>query len=81
MQHYSQPTSEQRYQIYALRKKGHLMTEIAQIIGVHKSTVSRELQRNVGGRGYRPKQAHALALQRRDEKVRFGIEESIWQRV
>ena len=57
------------------------MTEIAQVIGVHKSTVSRELRRNTGGRGYRPKQAHALALQRRDEKVRFCIEERTWQRV
>jgi len=57
------------------------MTEIADVIGVHKSTVSRELRRNTGGRGYRPKQAHQLALQRRDEKVRFGIQESTWQRV
>ena len=52
------------------------MTEIADVIGVHKSTVSRELRRNTGGRGYRPKQAHQLALLRRDEKVRFGIQES-----
>lgn len=81
MQHYSQLTSEQRYQIYALKKKDHTMTEIAHVIGVHKSTVSRELRRNAGGRGYRPKQAHELALQRRDEKVRFGIKESTWQRV
>ena len=71
MQHYSQLTSEQRYQIYALKKKEHTMTEIADVIGVHKSTVSRELRRNTGGRGYRPKQAHQLALLRRDEKVRF----------
>ena len=81
MQYYSQLTSEQRYQIYALRKQGHTMTEIARVIEVHKSTVSRELQRNTGARGYRPKQAHELALQRRDEKVRFGIQESTWQRV
>lgn len=81
MQYYSQLTSEQRYQIYALRKTEHTMAEIGQVVGVHKSTVSRELRRNTGGRGYRPKQAHRLALQRRDEKVRFGIPESTWQRV
>ena len=81
MQHYSQLTSEQRYQIYALKKKGHTMTETAQVIGVHKSTVSRELKRNTGARGYRPKQAHELAQQRQDEKVRFVIEESTWRRV
>ena len=43
--------------------------------------MSRELQRNTGDRGYRPKQAHELALQRRDVKVHFSIEESTWQRV
>lgn len=57
------------------------MTEIARVIGVHKSTVSREIQRNTGSRGYRPKQAHESALQRREDKVRFGIEEGTWQRV
>ena len=81
MQYYSQLTSEQRYQIYALLKKNHTQRDIADIIGVHKSTISREIRRNSGGRGYRPKQAHDKALQRREEKVRFGILESTWQRV
>jgi len=49
MKIYTQLTSEQRYQIYALLKKNHTQTDIAQIIGVHKSTVSRELKRNTGG--------------------------------
>lgn len=81
MESYTQLTREQRYQIYALNKKGHNQTEIAAVVGVHKSTISRELQRNSGGRGYRPKQAHRLALQRRDEKLRFCITEQTWQRV
>jgi transposase, IS30 family len=81
MQHYSQLTSEQRYQIYALLKKEHSQSEIAEIVGVHKSTISRELRRNSGGRGYRPIQAHRKALERREDKVRFGISESTWQRV
>jgi len=81
MENYTQLTSEQRYQIYALLKKNHTQTDIAGIVGVHKSTISREIRRNTGGRGYRAKQAHAMALQRRDEKVRFGILESTWQRV
>jgi len=81
MQHYTQLTSEQRYQIYALLKKEHSQSEISQIVGVHKSTISRELKRNTGGRGYRPKQAHNKALQRREEKVWFGISEASWQRV
>ena len=41
-------------------------TEIAAVIGKHKSTVSRELKRNKGQRGYRPKQAHHKALGRRN---------------
>ena len=81
MQHYSQLTSEQRYQIYALLKKNHTQTDISRVVGVHKSTISREIRRNTGKRGYRPKQAHAMALQRRDDNVRVRILESTWQRV
>ena len=42
---------EQRYQIEALNRNGTSQTKIAAIIGVNKSTVSRELQRNTGKRG------------------------------
>ena len=62
---YTQLTQYQRYQIYALLKREHNQTEIAQTIGVHKSTISRELKRNRGHRGYRPKQAHCKAINRR----------------
>ncbi len=61
---YTQLTQEQRYQISALLKIGHNRTEIATVIGKHKSTISRELSRNKGQRGYRPKQAHRRALNR-----------------
>ena len=37
METYSQLTSEQRYQIYALLKNQHSQSEIAATIGVHKS--------------------------------------------
>ena len=63
---YTQLTQEQRYQIYALLKMDHNRTEIAEVIGAHKSTVSRELCRNCGLRGYRPKQAQRKALDRRN---------------
>jgi transposase, IS30 family len=69
MRTYHQLTQEQRYQIYALKKTGHSGTEIAEVIGVHKATVSRELRRNRGERGYRPQQAHKLALERRSKAV------------
>ena len=61
MRKYTQLTQEQRYQIYAFLKAGFLQTEIASEIGVHKSTISREIKRNRGKRGYRPKQAHLMA--------------------
>lgn len=67
MRTYHQLTQEQRYQIYALLKMGHPQSQIAACLGVHKSTISRELRRNRGQRGYRPKQAHGLALQRRQQ--------------
>lgn len=40
------------------------ITQIAELLGRHKSTISRELRRNKGFRGYRPKQACELALKR-----------------
>ncbi len=65
MRTYKQLTQEQRYFIYQLNKIDFTQTEIASEIGVHKSTVNRELKRNIGGKGYRPKQAHHKALERR----------------
>jgi transposase, IS30 family len=65
MSTYKQLTQEQRYCIYQLNKIDFNQTEIALEIGVDKSTVSRELKRNTGGRGYRPQQAHHKALERR----------------
>jgi len=67
---YTQLTQEQRYQIHALLKMEHQQTEIAESLGVHKSTVSRELRRNKGLRGYRPKQAHQKAMSRRNHSRR-----------
>jgi IS30 family transposase len=70
MRTYTQLTQTQRYQIYALKKMGHQQTEISKFIGVDKSTISRELKRNQGLRGYRPKQAHNLAMNRRKQGQR-----------
>ena len=65
MRKYTQLTQGQRYQIYAFLKAGFLQTQIASEIGVHKSTISREIRRNRGKKGYRPKQANLLAGNRR----------------
>jgi len=45
-------TCEQRSQIYALLQSGHSQAHIARTIGVDPSTISRELVRNAGTRGY-----------------------------
>ncbi len=81
MMRYTQLTREQRYQIQALMKAGKNQTEIAEIVGVHKSTISRELRRNTGLRGYRPEQAHQFCLQRRADKIRPRIPPETWRRV
>ena len=47
MRNYSQLTLEKRYGIYSLLKTDHTQSKIAEVIGVHKSTISRELIRNV----------------------------------
>lgn len=80
MKPYTQLTQEQRYQIYALKKMGHTQMEIAQVLEVNRSTICRELQRNTGERGYRPKQAHEKAVERRSKaQPRLGMED--WERV
>lgn len=77
---YTQLTQVQRYQIYALLKTEHSQSKIAVVVGVHKSTVSREIRRNKGKRGYRPKQAHRKALRRR-QKAKPRIQADIWEMV
>ena len=62
---YQQLTYEQRCQISVLKKRGCTQREMAETIGVSQSTVSRELARNTGGKGYRHKQAQEKTMQRR----------------
>lgn len=67
LMNYNQLTENERYQIYALKKAGHNQQQIAEIIGRSPSTISRELRRNAGLRGYRPQQAQRLTQTRRKE--------------
>lgn len=75
---YTHLTREERYQIYALKKAGHAQSEIAAVLERSPSTISRELARNHGRRGYRPKQAHFLAVGRRAVNAR-RIDDDTWQ--
>jgi len=65
MKKYTQITTEERYQIQAELKTGFSVSEIADHLGRDKSSIHRELNRNSGRRGYRPKQADIKALTRR----------------
>jgi integrase len=49
MKKYKQLTSGQRYQIYGLKQAGLKQSQIAEKVGVDKSTISREFRRNKGG--------------------------------
>jgi transposase, IS30 family len=78
MRPYTHLTQEQRYQISALLKGKIPQTRIAQIIGVHKSTISREVRRNRCTSRYFPAQAQRLALDRRRDKSVVRICTQTW---
>ena len=65
MKTYSQLSYEQRCQISLLNKMGSSQIMIAEAVGVSQPTVSRELKRNTGQRGYREKQAQSFSDERR----------------
>lgn len=78
---YTQLAREQRYQIKILMKAGHNQTQIAVLVGCHKSTISRELRRNRGQKGYRAYQADEMAYDRQCEAYRSRIAWETWQQV
>lgn len=75
---YTHLTQDERYQIYILKKAGHDQSAIAQIMNRSKSTISRELSRNSGARGYRPKQAQELSIGRQAKDNATTIHADTW---
>jgi transposase, IS30 family len=65
---YRRVTREDRLRIKDNLDAGLSKTEIADKLGFHKSTIGREISRNKGSRGYRPKQAHERAIAREQPK-------------
>ena len=65
MKHYRQLTQEERYQIAALKESGLSNTAIARDLKRSASTVSRELARNSGLKGYQASKAQKLSESRR----------------
>lgn len=79
---YKHLTEEERYQIDDLRREGFNQGEIAKKLGRSPSTLSRELKRNGGERGWRPRQAQRKAIARlvmRGETNASKISETSWQ--
>ena len=65
---YRRLREEDRHIIYRMRKAGNSQSDIAHALGFSQSAISKELSRNRGKRGYRPKQANDKALERQRSK-------------
>ena len=65
---YSRLCAADRKVIYNMNQAGKRQIDIALAIGCSQSTISKELARNKGQRGYRPKQAHCFAVTRQSSK-------------
>ena len=65
---YTHLTEEERYHIDELLRQGYPQMSIADELGRSASTISRELRRNRGQRGWRPRQACQKATFRLSER-------------
>lgn len=71
---YKQVARKQRYQITAMLAVGTKQKRIAEVLGLHPSTISREIRRNASGDGsYVPQQADRAAVGRKRGKGRQRI--------
>ena len=84
---YNRVTSEERRLIYQWKQEGFSLRKIGRLLDRAPSSISREIKRNSGQRGYRPAQAQALAEarvkrpgpRRFTEAVRMDAEEKLRQ--
>ena len=72
----------ERYQIHSLLKANQTISEIARLLGRHRSTISRELDRGRGKRGYRAEQACSKASERAQRSRNASrVDPTIWSDV
>jgi Helix-turn-helix domain len=72
----------ERYQIYALKRAGTTLTQIACELSRSAATISRELKRGTGARGYRADQAQRLAQARaQGSRNARCIASDVWDQV
>ena len=70
---YTQLIDSQRYQIEAYLKAKYSITQIAKELGVHKSTISRELKRNSKKRSYNANYAQTISNERKKEAYKHSV--------
>ena len=62
---YPHLTRDQRCQLWVLKSRRASISLMASYLGIHRSTIYREIKRNEGELGYRYEQAHRKAQDRR----------------
>lgn len=79
---YKHLSREERYQIYSLLKAKQTISQIARLLGRSRSTISRELVRGRGQRGYRAEQACAKASERAENsRNALRVQLKVWAEV
>lgn len=79
---YRQLTVDERYTISRLRRKGYSVTEISKVLDRHRSTIYREVSRNVSPRGERWTYCPSQAQKHRNFRLRRsrrGRHHADWQ--
>ena len=79
---YNQLTSDERYTISRLRMTGHSVTRIGEILGRHRSTIHREIQRNSVVQCGRWTYSPSKAQKKRNRRLRWtrrGRQHADWQ--
>jgi IS30 family transposase len=70
MRKYKQISKEQRFQLAALLKTGISKNKIASILGIHRSSLYRELKRNASSiKTYCCNRAHQWAQERKERFI------------
>jgi len=73
---------EERYYIEIELREGTSINAIAKALSRTQGTISKEIQRNKGKRGYRHKQAHNLALKRYRSKIKpYKLTATVCQKI
>ena len=80
MSTYTHLTQEVRYHIQTMRKQKFSLSDIAEGMGRNKGTISHELKRNTGQRGYRYQHADRMTRQRHHDKPKaIKLDEELQQ--